>query len=87
MQVDPFITALCNFALGCSYLFGIAGSVGMMIFATTFPFSTSIRDLRLSPERFLGLDGYRVWMVSWSLILTGGFIQLIRFLAAQWSAA
>jgi len=63
--------------LSGSYLLIMAGSMGMMIFATRFPLSSKISDLRLSSERFLGLHGYVVWMLSWVLIIIGTVLQMI----------
>jgi hypothetical protein len=65
--------------ISLSYLAIIFGSIGMIFFATKFPFSTSIRDLKLVTERFLGLNGYIVWWLSWSLIIVGTGMQLIDF--------
>lgn len=62
-----------------SYIFIITGSIGMMVFATKFPFSTKMKDLKYASERFLGLNGYGVWMVSWFLIILGTTIQLIVY--------
>jgi hypothetical protein len=62
--------------LALGYILAIAGSVGMIVFAMRFPSSTSIRDLALARERFGLLNGYQVWIVSWSLIVLGGLIQL-----------
>jgi hypothetical protein len=57
-----------------SYVFVLLGSFGMIIF-TRFPFSTVIKDLELSSERFCGLNGYQVWMISWVFIILGTMIQ------------
>lgn len=62
-----------------SYLLIIAGSTGMIIFATGFPLSSKIGDLCLSSERFLELHGYGVWMLSWVLIITGTVLQMIDY--------
>lgn len=62
-----------------SYILIICGSIGMMVFATRFSFSSRIKDLELMPERFLGLNGYRVWWWSWLLIILGTAIQLLDF--------
>lgn len=62
-----------------SYVAIICGSFGMMAFATRFSFSNRIKDLELLPERFLGLNGYRVWWWSWFLIILGTAIQLADF--------
>lgn len=83
MQVTAIGEILMTFTVGCSYLFGISGSLGMMVFASKFPLSTRIADLRLCPERFLGLNGYQVWMLSWAFILAGMLIQLIAFLTRE----
>ncbi len=62
-----------------SYVFIILGSIGMIIFATKFPFSTSIKDLRIKGEKFIGLNGCQVWIWSWILIIAGTFIQLTLY--------
>jgi hypothetical protein len=43
-----------------SYLMIIPGSLGMMIFATKFSFSSRINDLELTQERFIRLNGYQL---------------------------
>lgn len=77
MQGYCSITRIVYMSL--SYLSIICGSMGMMFFATKFPFSTNIKQLKFAPERFLGLDGYQVWWLSWLLIIVGTFIQLLDF--------
>ncbi len=62
-----------------SYWAVIGGCIGMIVFAQVFPASTNIRDLRLASERFLRLNGYQVWLVSWSLIAAGTAIQFIDY--------
>jgi hypothetical protein len=68
---------LFRIANSISYLSIIFGSIGMILFATRFPLSSSIKDLELAEERILGLNGYQVWKWSWVLILSGATIQLI----------
>lgn len=65
--------------LSLSYAFMILGSLGMIIFATKFPFSTRIKDLKNSEVKFLWLNGYQVWMFSWIAIIAGTAIQLICY--------
>ena len=60
-----------------SYLLVIVGSVGMIVFGSKFPFATGIAQLKDTPERFLGLNGYQVWVYSWIAILLGTAGQLI----------
>lgn len=60
-----------------SYLLVVIGSAGMVLFATRFPFSTRIQDLRLVPERALGLNGHQVWKYGWVCIIAGTLGQLI----------
>ncbi len=60
-----------------SYLLVIAGSVGMVLFATKFPFSTTIKDLELAPERLCGFNGHQVWKYSWGAIILGTVGQLL----------
>ena len=63
--------------LSISYLLVILASIGMLLFATKFPFSTNIRDLELAQERVLGLNGYQVWKYSWAAIVVSTVGQLI----------
>jgi hypothetical protein len=60
-----------------AYVLVVCGSIGMIIFATKFPLSSRNKDLRHSEERFLGLNGYQVWLYSWLLIILGTIMQLI----------
>jgi hypothetical protein len=63
------------------YLSIIIGSVGMIFFATRFPFSTRIKDLQSVKERLFGIfNGYQVWKWSWILILIGSVTQAIMIL-------
>jgi hypothetical protein len=62
-----------------SYVSIIFGSLGMIVVATKFSFSTKIKDMELTKERFLCFNGYQVWWLSWSLIILGAVIQLIDF--------
>jgi hypothetical protein len=68
---------LLTVGLALGYVFAIAGSAGMIMYATRFPSSTRIKDLALAIERFCCLNGYQVWVVSWSLIVLGGILQLV----------
>ena len=61
------------------YLAIMVGSIGMIIYQIKFPFSSNIDDLKLSPERFLCLNGKQVWHLSWGLIIAGTIGQLIAF--------
>ena len=65
------------FDVVASALFIFVGFAGMIVFATNFPFSTRIADLRLAKETFLGLKGDAVWVWSWSLIIAGTIIQFL----------
>ena len=60
-----------------SYLLIILGSCGMVVFATKFSLASSPWQLKLTKERFLGLNGYQVWIVSWFSIILGTSLQLI----------
>lgn len=66
-----------------SYALIILGSIGMMIFPTHFPFSTNISDLRYETKRYIGLNGYYFWVMSWLCIIFGTVIQLLIFLIQQ----
>lgn len=67
---------------GLGYGFTILGSLGMIAFAMRFPFSTSLRDLKYHSARFLRMNGYVVWIVSWVCILIGAVFQLFASIAS-----
>ena len=69
-------------AVAFSYVLIILGSAGMIVFARQFPFSSSIWELRNLDKKFLGLTGDRVWYWSWTLIISGTFIQLLDYVIA-----
>jgi hypothetical protein len=71
-----------NLVVVASYLSIIAGSVGMMVFATKFRFSTRLEDLDLDSTTVLGLKGDAVWSWSWRLIIAGTVIQLLDYATA-----
>lgn len=73
--VGKMITEKIIYSL--SYLLVIFGSFGMIAFARKFPFVTAIWELKHSPERFLGLNGYQVWLWSWILIILGTAGQIL----------
>jgi len=73
-------TCLIKVLVAFSYLFVIIGSGGLMLFATRFPFSTRIKDLKYAHEKLCGFDGYHVWKFSWLLIILGTMIQLVNYL-------
>jgi hypothetical protein len=50
------------------YLTVVAGSVGLILFASWFGFATSLDDYKSHSRRF-GLRGDQVWWGSWSLIV------------------
>jgi hypothetical protein len=62
--------------MGC-YVLVMAGSIGMFVFASWFPFSTRIKDLKDMHKGPWGLNGYYVWMGAWGAILVGTFGQMI----------
>jgi hypothetical protein len=62
-----------------SYLLIVAGSIGMVLFATKFPFSTSIRELVFASERLFGFNGHQVWKYSWAAIILGTVGQLVAY--------
>jgi hypothetical protein len=74
LAVTTQVALTSGLALG--YVLAITGSMGMIVFAKRFPFSSSIKDLVLARERFGPLNGYQVWVWSWSLIIVGGILQL-----------
>jgi hypothetical protein len=59
-----------------SYALVILGSIGMVVFAFRFPFSTRIKDLEVS-DTFYGLNGYQVWVYSWCAIIVGTAGQIV----------
>ena len=63
-----------------SYFFIICGSIGMVIIVTKFPFSSNLGDLSLTKDRFLGLNGKQVWILSWILIIAGTVFQLLLYI-------
>lgn len=65
-----------------SHIFTISGAFGMIVFSQKFPFSTSIWMLKHTHERYLGLNGYEMWILSWSLIIAGSLIQGILYVLA-----
>ena len=60
-----------------SYFLVIIGSCGMIAFARKFPFSTTIWELKGSPVKYLGLNGYQVWSWSWISIIVGTAGQIL----------
>jgi hypothetical protein len=71
-----------NLVVVASYLSIIAGSVGMMVYATKFPFSTRPDDFVFDSTTFLGLKGDAVWVWSWRLIIAGAAFQLLDYVIA-----
>lgn len=59
-------------------VFVVIGSIGMLIFASKFPFTTAIWELKNAKERFLFLNGYYLWNISWGFIIAGSIIQLFE---------
>jgi len=70
---------LSKIIMSISYILIILGSIGMILFATKFPFSTRIQDLTFSKVKYMGLNGYHFWVVSWFSIIIGTLIQLINY--------
>ena len=75
MQSCPILKVILSFG----YILVVLGSLGMMIFATKFGFSTNLDGYRLSKDRFLCMDGAQVWLASWVLIIIGTIMQLIGY--------
>lgn len=75
MQNLPILKVLLSFG----YVFVVLGSVGMIVFATKFGFSTHLGGYRNLENRYLGMDGACVWWVSWCLIIAGTVLQLIGY--------
>ena len=76
------VQILWKVAIAASYLFIIGGTVGLIILATKFPFASFFWELRHAKERYLGLNGYTVWILSWSLIVAGTGIQFLDYIFA-----
>lgn len=68
-------------ALAGGYLLVILGSIGMVLFAMRFPFSSRLRDLALATERLGPFNGYQVWIGAWLLIIFGSIVQLASSIA------
>lgn len=64
-----------------SYLWIIAGSMGMVVWFHKFPSGTSPVDLKYATSRWCGLNvtSYRFWMGSWALIILGTLVQLALY--------
>lgn len=60
-----------------SYLLVIAGSVGMVLFATKFPSANFLWELEGTRERLCGLNGHQIWKYSWGAIILGNAGQLL----------
>jgi hypothetical protein len=60
-----------------SYLLIIVGSGGMIAFGCKFPAVSGIWELKYTSERFIGLNGFQVWVFSWLAILIGTACQLL----------
>jgi len=60
-----------------SYAFVIVGCGGMIAFASKFPLVSAIWELKHHKERFLGLNGYQIWVWSWVAILFGTVGQIL----------
>ena len=70
----PFLYKILN---SFGFVFIMVGLLGQISFVRKFPSSTNIKDLELTPNRLLGLNGLQVWKLSWIFILGGSIIQLI----------
>jgi hypothetical protein len=64
--------------LTVSYALILAGSIGMVLFATRFSFSTNLWEQPCTKERLFGLlNGREVWILSWVAIILGTLGQLV----------
>ena len=52
-------------------LLQLLGYIGMILFPKKFGFATSPDDYRSMKDKFLGLNGYHFWIVSWGLVIVG----------------
>lgn len=77
------IQILWKVAVAASYLFIIVGTAGLIILATKFPFTAFFWELRHTKESFLRLNGYTIWILSWSIIVTGAVIQFLDYVFAN----
>jgi len=68
--------------MSLSFVFIIFGSIGMIIIAKKFSFSTFNEELKFTGEKFIGLNGNQVWNCSWILIIAGAVIQLLLYWAS-----
>ena len=68
------------------YVLGIMGSVGLMAFLKIFGFATQMDDYR-SMDKFMGINGYQWWYLSWVLIILAGVLQVLlhlEWLPPEW---
>ncbi len=68
-----------KFLVSLSYILVILCSVGMILFAAKYPFSTRVEDPAHAKEEIAGLNGFQLWVASWSSIIAGTAIQLIHY--------
>ena len=74
----PLQTALpAKAVLTFSYLLVVAGSLGMVLFTTRFPFTTILSEQQCAEQRLCGLNGQQVWRYSWGAIILGTMGQLL----------
>jgi hypothetical protein len=54
----------------------LLGSVGMMCFPKKFGFATNVEDYQVAQDKWLGLNGYQFWTLSWGLVILGTILTL-----------
>jgi hypothetical protein len=54
----------------------ILGYVGMILLLKKFGFATSLDEYKSVNHKFLKLNGYQFWFVSWGLVIVGTILTL-----------
>ena len=61
-----------------SVSFQLLGSIGMFLFPLKFSFAADLDAHQVSEERFMGLNGYQFWCLSWGWLILGILAQLFE---------
>jgi hypothetical protein len=61
-----------------SIVFQLLGCTGMLLFPMKFSFATDLDAHQVSGERFVGLNGYQFWCLSWGWLILGTLAQLFE---------
>jgi hypothetical protein len=71
MEVQPMTAQTTGIMLQ------LLGYIGMILFPKKFGFATSLDDYRSMKDKFLGLNGYHFWVISWLLGDSGNNLDII----------